>query len=141
MTGTPRDLDTAKYFLSLLEEELGVERSTTDVPIFSAGSVESRNSTLSIPTLDQPTAWIDVYYAALNSPLDRSLEIIDDNGAVAWSAQLEEVSDETDPDAYKYATAIPTWHGISKGGEAQGKLIYVNYGRKEDYDALVEAGM
>ena len=34
-----------------------------------------------------------------------------------------------------------TWHGISRGGEAQGKLVYAHYGRKEDYDALVEAGM
>ncbi|KAF8546620.1 Zn-dependent exopeptidase [Imleria badia] len=56
-----------------------------------------------------------------------------------WTAELEEVSDGTDPDAAKYATAVLAWHGISRGGEAQGKLIDANYGRKEDYDALVKA--
>ncbi|EGO27668.1 hypothetical protein SERLADRAFT_360310 [Serpula lacrymans var. lacrymans S7.9] len=141
MAGTAGDLDTAKYFLSLLENELGIDSSHADVPIFPAGSEESRNSTLSIPYLEEPKAWIDVYYPALNSPLEHSLEILGEDGSPVWSAQLEEVSDETDPDAHKHAQTIPTWHGISRGGEAQGKLIYAHFGRKQDYDALVEAGV
>ena len=30
--------------------------------------------------------------------------------------------------------------GLSRGGEVKGKLIYANYGRQEDYKALVESG-
>ena len=84
---------------------------------------------------------MDVYYPVMNSPLDRSLEILNDDGSVSWKADIEEVTEEEmDPDAGKYALAVPVFHGLSRGGEVQGRLIYVNYGRKEDYDALEEQG-
>ncbi|KAG1718577.1 hypothetical protein EDD22DRAFT_985405 [Suillus occidentalis] len=107
--------------------------------LYSAGSRESHEATLSISSLDEPKAWVDVYYPVLNSPLDRSLEILGDDGNPVWSAELEEVTDETDPYAFKSANAIPTWHGISRGGQAEGKLTYAHYGRQKDFDALVEA--
>ena len=89
----------------------------------------------------KPTAWISTYYPVLNFPLNHSLEILGEDGYPIWTAELEEVSDGTDPEATEYATAIPAWHGFSCGGEAQGKLVYASYGQKEDYDALVETGM
>ena len=76
----------------------------------------------------------------MNTPLEHSLEVLDDEGNVVWRAELEEVADDTDPDAGKYFNAVTTWHGLSRGGNAQGKLVYANYGRKEDFDALVEQG-
>lgn len=139
--GTAGDLDTAKIFLAHLQEELQINRSSSDIPLYSAGSRESREATLTISSLDEPKAWIDVYYPILNSPLEHSLEILGDDNKPVWSAELEEVADETDPYAFKSANAVPTWHGISRGGQAEGKLIYAQYGRKQDYDALVEAGM
>jgi N-acetylated-alpha-linked acidic dipeptidase len=141
MAGSPGDFDTAKYFLAHLQEEFQIDHSSSDIPLYSAGSRESREATLSISTLDEPKAWIDVYYPILNSPLDRSLEILGDDGNPVWSAELEEVADETDPYAFKSADAVPTWHGISRGGQAEGKLIYAHYGRQKDFDALVEAGV
>ncbi|KAG1752576.1 uncharacterized protein EDB91DRAFT_1103334 [Suillus paluster] len=141
MAGTAGDFDTAKYFLAHLQEELEIDRSSSDIPLYSAGSHESREATLTIQSLDEPTAWIDEYYPILNSPLDRSLEILGDDGKAVWSAELEEVADETDPYAFQSANAVPTWHGISRGGQAEGTLIYAHYGRKQDYDALVEAGV
>ncbi|KAH7911572.1 hypothetical protein BJ138DRAFT_1006369 [Hygrophoropsis aurantiaca] len=141
MAGTAGDLDTAKEFLALLQRELGVHSSSSVAPIFAAGSNESRSSTLSVSSATEPSAWIDEYYPILNTPLERQLEILGDDGKPVWSAQLEEVSDETDPDAHEYAETIPTWHGISRGGEAVGKLVYAHYGRKQDYDALVDAGV
>jgi len=140
LAGTPGDLDTAKVFLAHLQDELQVSRSCSDNPIYQAGSSESREATLTISSLDKPKAWIDVYYPILNSPLDRSLEILGDDRKPIWSAELEEVADETDPYAFESADAVPAWHGISRGGQAEGKLIYAQYGRKQDYDALVEAG-
>lgn len=140
LAGTPEDLETAKYFLTHLQQELGISH-TFELPIYPAGSDEALAATLNISTYVEPTAWINTYYPVLNYPLNHSLEILGEDGNSIWTAELEEVSDGTDSDATEYATAVPTWHGISRGGEAQGKLIYVNYGRKEDYDALVEAGM
>lgn len=109
--------------------------------IYPAGSNEARAATLNISAYVEPTAWITTYYPVLNFPLNCSLETLGEDGNTIWTAELKEVSDGTDPEATEYATAILTWHGMSHGGEAQGKLIYANYGRKEDYDALVDAGM
>ncbi|KAL7282530.1 hypothetical protein ACG7TL_004001 [Trametes sanguinea] len=140
MAGTPGDFETAKDFLKLLQTELGIS-PPSDLPIYSAGTHESRNATLSITKLKAPTAWIDTYYPVMNTPLDHSLEILDDDGNAVWTASLEEVADETDPEAGKYYDAVTTWHGLSKGGSAKGRLVYANYGRKEDYDELVAKGI
>lgn len=58
-----------------------------------------------------------------------------------WKADLEEVADELDSDAHAYAKSIGAWHGLSCDGEAVGRLIYANYGRKRDYDQLVQKGL
>ncbi|TBU46619.1 Zn-dependent exopeptidase [Dichomitus squalens] len=140
LAGTDGDFETAKNFLRLLQTELGAG-APGSIPLFSAGTPESRNATLGIPQLTKPTAWIDTYYPVMNTPLDHSVEILDDNGNVVWKAELEEVADETDPEAGKYFDAVTTWHGLSRGGSARGKLVYANYGKKEDFDALVEQGV
>ncbi|KAI0774433.1 Zn-dependent exopeptidase [Fomes fomentarius] len=140
LAGSTGDYETAKDFLALLQTELGIEAPPT-LPVFSAGSPESRDATLGISKLKGPTAWIDTYYPVMNTPLDHSLEILDEDGNAVWTAELEEVADETDPDAGKYYEAVTTWHGLSKGGSAKGKLVYANYGRKEDYDALDAQGV
>lgn len=142
MAGTDGDYDTALDFLQLVQKEFGIHThgSLKDF-VFDAGSEKSRKATLDIQKLKKPTAWVDTYYPVLNSPLDRSLEILDDDGQVVWKADIEEVTEtELDPDAGKYSDAVPTFHGLSRGGEAAGKLIYVNYGRKEDYDELDAKG-
>ncbi|KAF9226672.1 Zn-dependent exopeptidase [Gyrodon lividus] len=141
MAGSPGDLDTAKDFLALLQHELGIQQPSFEFPIFSAGTSKARAATLNVSSYTEPTAWIDTYYPILNSPLNHSLEILGDDGSPIWTAELEEVSDEADPYAAEYATAVLAWHGLSCGGEAQGKLVYVNYGRKQDYDELVAAGV
>jgi N-acetylated-alpha-linked acidic dipeptidase len=127
------------YFLDLLQRELSIPKSTSD-PTYPAGSEASRNATLSITNLTEPAAWIDIYYPVLNTPLDRSLEILGDDKSVVWRAELEEIADELDSDAHAYADAVGAWHGLSKHGEAEGRLIYANYGTKSDYDELVEKG-
>ena len=139
MAGTPGDFETAKDFLKLLQKELGVSAPST-LPLYSAGTPESRNATLGVTELKAPTAWIDTYYPVMNTPLDHSLEILGEDGTPVWTAALEEVADDTDPEAGKYYDAVTTWHGLSKGGSAKGKLVYANYGRKEDYDELVAKG-
>ena len=152
MAGTPGDLDTAKDFLRLLQTQLHARaphshphhrHADADVhplPIFDAGSPKSRAATLGISKLSRPVAWVDKYFPVMNTPLEHSVEVLDDSGNVVWKAELEEVADDTDPEAGKYFDAVTTWHGLSRGGTAQGKLVYANYGTKEDYDELVEKG-
>ncbi|KAH9938633.1 Zn-dependent exopeptidase [Fomitopsis serialis] len=133
LAGSEGDYKTSIDFLALLQRELNIPVPGAE-PVFSAGSAESRNATLSIASQDAPTAWIDVYYPVMNTPLDRSLQILGEDG-------LEEVADESDPEAGKYADAVPTFHGLSRGGEAEGRLVYAHYGRKQDYDELEAKGV
>lgn len=105
----------------------------------------------------KPSAWIDVYYPVLNTPLNRSLQILGEDGSTVWEADLIEDGDPLDEDASTYKNSVPTWHGLSKDGVAEGHLVYANYGTKavspakvyasyfhqlliKDYDELVAAG-
>ena len=76
----------------------------------------------------------------MNTPLRRSLSILDSAGAPLWKADLEEDGHPGDPDAAKHKNAVPAFHGFSADGEVEGQLIYVNYGLKEDYDEVLAAG-
>ena len=130
LAGSPGDLTTAKDFLHLLETELGIKPPLTE-PIFSAGSPESQHATRSISNTYQPRAWIDTYYPVMNTPLERTLQIVDKNGTVIWQADLIEVADETDPEAGKYFDSVPIFHGLSKGGDITGKPVDGNYCLKD----------
>ncbi|KAI0650574.1 Zn-dependent exopeptidase [Trametes meyenii] len=140
LAGSPGDFETAKDFLRLLQTELGAAVPAA-LPVYSAGTPESRDATLGITKLTAPTAWIDTYYPVMNTPLDHSVEILDEDGKTIQALELEEVADGTDPEAGEYYGAVTTWHGFSRGGSAKGKLVYANYGRKEDYDALTAKGV
>ncbi|KAG5648992.1 hypothetical protein DXG03_000341 [Asterophora parasitica] len=160
LAGAPEDFDDAKVILELFQKEFGISPPSTE-PIFPAGSPESRNATLLLTSREttKPSAWIDTYYPVLNTPLDRSLQILDANGVAVWSADLVEDGDPLDEDAAKYRDDVPTFHGLSKDGDVEGQLVYANYGTKEvggilkivprcwsdiisckDYESLVAAG-
>lgn len=102
--------------------------------IFHAGSPESQNATRNLSSYKNsstPGAWIDIYYPYLDQPLGRSLEIVDESGNPVWTADLVEDGDPLDKDAHQYRDYIPTWLGYSFDGEAEGQLIYANYGLQE----------
>ncbi|KAI0700560.1 hypothetical protein BC835DRAFT_1411911 [Cytidiella melzeri] len=139
IASSKEDFEDSKVILKLFQNELNIS-APADEPIFSAGSEASRNATLNIASLKQPVAWIDTYYPVMNTPLDRSLQILGDDGESVWDADLVEDGDPLDPDAAKYRDAVPTFHGLSKNGTAEGQLIYANYGTKEDYDELEAKG-
>jgi hypothetical protein len=151
MAGTEGDLFTAKEWLYLLQRELAIAPPVND-PIFDAGSPESQDAIYSItkppqrhwphphvpghgqhdydaphppPPVHQwdvPRAWIDVYYPILNSPINASVQVVGKKGKVLWEADLKEHADEKDPEAAQYSNAIPTFHGLSKGGNVTGKV-------------------
>ena len=118
-----------------METELGIKPPSTE-PIFSAGSPESQHATRSISKTHQPRAWIDTYYPVMNTPLERTLQIICKNGTVIWQADLVEEADETDPEAGKYFDSVPIFHGLSRGGDVTGKLVYGKYCLKEVSSSL-----
>ena len=140
LAGSKTDYDTAVGFLKVIQEHLGIT-PPDKIPVYSAGTPESRSATLNIPFADKPFAWIDKYFPVLNTPLDRHLEVLDEDGRVVWKANLEEVVDQTDEEAHKYFGAVPTWHGLSKDGNVTGQLVYAGYGTKDEYDDLVTAGI
>lgn len=67
----------------------------------------------------------------MNTPLNRSVQVLGDDGKAIWEADLVEHTDDADPEAHQYADAVPTFHGLSSAGDVSGKLVYANYGRKE----------
>lgn len=67
----------------------------------------------------------------MNTPLDRSLQILGSQGETIWTADLVEDGDPRDEEAHKYKDAVPTWHGFSCDGDVTGQLVYANYGLKE----------
>ncbi|KAI1796222.1 Zn-dependent exopeptidase [Ganoderma leucocontextum] len=123
LAGSDEDLDDAK------------------LPLYHAGSPESRTATLDIGKHARPQAWIDQYFPVMNTPLDRALSILGEDGQPEWQADLVEDGDPRDPDAAKHRDSVPTFHGLSADGDVEGQLVYVNYGRKEDYDELVAKGV
>ncbi|KAF4575136.1 hypothetical protein EYR36_006492 [Pleurotus pulmonarius] len=142
LAGSTEDFADAKVILEVFQDAFHASAPKKD-PIFDAGSYLSRASTLLLTSPlgpKRPTAWIDTYYPVMNTPLDRSLSIIGEDGEVTWTADLVENGDPGDPEAHKYKDYVPTWHGLSKDGEVEGQLVYANYGTKEDYNELVAAG-
>lgn len=140
LASSKEDYEDAKVILKLFQDQFDIS-APKESPIFPAGTESSRNATLHINTLKSPAAWIDIYYPVMNTPLDRSLQIIGDDGKPIWDADLVEDGDPLDPEAAKYKDYVPTWHGLSRDGEAEGQVVYVNYGTKDDYDKLEAAGV
>lgn len=143
LAGSAEDFRDAKDILSFFQRELGIAPPLTE-PIFDAGSFESRMSTLNTTsTLEHPSAWVDVYYPVMNTGNADgiSLSILDADDDPIWTADLLEGGDSSDDTVSKYKHFIPPWHGLSAAGQAVGQLIYANYGTKDDYDKLVDAGV
>ena len=131
--GSSEDLLDAKTILHLLQDELGIHKPL-HLPIYKAGSASSRNATLLLTdhhAPGHPTAWIDTYFPVMNTGLKQSLDILDSDGNLIWSADLVEDGDPRDEDAHKYRDTIPAWHGLSADGDVTGQLVYANYGGKE----------
>lgn len=140
LAGSEGDLEHAKVMLKLFQDEFSIPEPSK-LPLYSAGTPESRKSTLDIHKLTMPTAWIDEYYPVFNTAKEVGLEILGEDGKLIWTADLIEDGDPRDPEAAKYRDSVPPWHGLSADGEVIGEVIYANYGRKEDYDNLLSAGV
>ncbi|KAJ7129409.1 hypothetical protein C8R44DRAFT_776720 [Mycena epipterygia] len=144
VAGSVQDSKDAVRMLEIFREAFQIP-ATEEESVFPAGSKASRRATLDLTSAlrgsSKPTAWVDVYYPVMDTPLEQSLAILGDDGNPEWTADLVEDGDPRDADAHKYRDAVPTWHGASGDGDVQGQLIYANYGTRADYEELVAAGV
>lgn len=82
---------------------------------------------------------MDEYEVYLNYPKEggRKVELLGDDGAVTWEAQIEEPSVYTDHPRQQ----TPVFHGLSKAGDVTGPVMYANYGSKKDYKRFYDSGI
>ncbi|BFZ55655.1 hypothetical protein PYCC9005_002696 [Savitreella phatthalungensis] len=75
------------------------------------------------------------YDVLLNYPTNRSSLTLWAGKQIEWTSKLKE---DPLPEDEGSEQDVPFFHGYSKNGSASGKLVYLNYARREDFDMLVE---
>src|SRR5438270_13916949 len=83
-------------------------------------------------------AQIETFSALFPTPRERHLEL---NGATKFVARLQEPVLSVDPTSDQTAEQLPTYNAFSRDGDVTAPLVYVNYGRPEDYEVLDRMGI
>jgi N-acetylated-alpha-linked acidic dipeptidase len=83
-------------------------------------------------------ARIEIYDVLFPTPRERLLEMI---APTKFRAKLEEPAVAVDPTSLQRDEQLPTYNAYSIDGDVTAPLIYVNYGRPEDYDELDALGI
>ena len=83
-------------------------------------------------------ARIETFQVLFPTPKTRLLEL---NGPVHFTARLEEPAEARDPTSGQHAEQLPTYNAYSIDGDVRGPLVYVNFGRPEDYEELERIGV
>lgn len=82
------------------------------------------------------------YDVALTYPVSRSLTLISPSSPdPSTTFDLQQEIYDGDPYADVANQVVPTFHAYAKSGTAAGPVVYVNYGRVEDYEVLEEMGV
>jgi N-acetylated-alpha-linked acidic dipeptidase len=83
-------------------------------------------------------AQIETFDTLFPTPKLRSLELL---GASNFTAKLQEPPLKVDPTSNQTSEQLPTYNAYSRDGDVTGPVVYVNYGRPEDYDELERMGI
>ncbi|MGC4080991.1 MAG: transferrin receptor-like dimerization domain-containing protein [Vicinamibacterales bacterium] len=83
-------------------------------------------------------ARIETYEVLFPTPKERLLEM---TAPTRFKAALEEPTIAVDPTSGQKSEQLPTYNVYSVDGDVTAPLVYVNYGRPEDYDELEAAGV
>jgi N-acetylated-alpha-linked acidic dipeptidase len=83
-------------------------------------------------------AHIEQYDVLFPTPKERLLEM---TAPTRFKAALEEPAVAVDPTSSQKSEQLPTYNAYSIDGDVTGPLVYVNYGRPEDYEELEAAGV
>jgi N-acetylated-alpha-linked acidic dipeptidase len=83
-------------------------------------------------------AQIESFSVLFPTPKERLLELVE---PTRFTAKLDEPALPMDPTSDQKAEQLPTYNAYSIDGDVNGPLVYVNYGRPEDYDVLERYGI
>jgi N-acetylated-alpha-linked acidic dipeptidase len=83
-------------------------------------------------------AQIETFSVLFPTPTERLLELLE---PARFTAKLEEPADPADPTSNQKSEQLPTYNAYSIDGDVTGPLVYVNYGRPEDYEVLERYGI
>jgi N-acetylated-alpha-linked acidic dipeptidase len=83
-------------------------------------------------------AQIENFSALFPTPKLRSLELL---GPSKFTAKLQEPPVAVDPTSNQTSEQLPTFNAYSRDGDVTAPLVYVNYGRPEDYEVLDRMGI
>jgi N-acetylated-alpha-linked acidic dipeptidase len=83
-------------------------------------------------------AQIETFSALFPTPKSRLLELL---GPAPFKASLQEPAIRIDPTSNQTAEQLPTYNAYSRDGDVTAPLVYVNYGRPEDYEVLDRMGI
>ncbi len=83
-------------------------------------------------------AEIEVFSVLFPTPTERVLELVQ---PTRFKARLEEAVVPVDPTSNQKNEQLPTYNAYSIDGDVTGPLVYVNYGRPQDYDVLERYGI
>jgi N-acetylated-alpha-linked acidic dipeptidase len=83
-------------------------------------------------------AQMETFDVLFPTPKTRVLEM---TAPTRFTAKLEEPPVPADPTSNQKAEQLPTYNAYSIDGDVTGPLVYVNYGRPVDYEALERRGV
>ncbi|KAL0308561.1 UNVERIFIED_CONTAM: putative glutamate carboxypeptidase LAMP1 [Sesamum radiatum] len=107
----------------------------------SEANAEAAAYVLSTLTSYNIPSHIASYNTALTYPVSRSLVLTRPSPDPPIKFSLQQEVYEGDPYADVANEVQPTYHAYAKSGTAVGPVVYVNYGRVEDYATLKEMGV
>ncbi|KAH9820002.1 glutamate carboxypeptidase [Melampsora americana] len=140
LAGTSGDERTASLTQATWEKLLGL-KSQGDAHVFDAGTRRARKMLYSKGS--KPRVWTDRYYPLTTFPGNRSSIVLRNatSNTTIFTASLFESAHQTDPTARNGSAHFAAFHGFSHPGTASGSLVYVNYGRLEDFERLQAHGI
>jgi N-acetylated-alpha-linked acidic dipeptidase len=83
-------------------------------------------------------AQIETFSVLFPTPTERVLELV---SPTHFTARLDEPPVPGDPTSNQKNEQLPTYNAYSIDGDVTGPLVYVNYGRPEDYETLERYGV
>lgn len=107
----------------------------------SQANADAATYVLSIFTSCNIPSHVTSYDVALTYPVSRSLVLTPSTSEKPIKFGLFQEIYDGDPYADVAHEVLPTFHAYAKSGTATGPVVYVNYGRVEDYATLREMGV
>ncbi|MES2148534.1 MAG: transferrin receptor-like dimerization domain-containing protein [Pseudomonadota bacterium] len=105
------------------------------------GSVYGKDNAEWIRARFEQFGWdakIETFHVLFPTPKSRLLEM---TSPTKFVARLDEPAEAKDPTSGQKSEQLPTYNAYSIDGDVTGPLVYVNFGRPEDYEELEKRGI